>query len=1250
MLTQRLRFSGLNRDAAPHDLQPGDYVSADNLRLYNPLTQASGEAEALAGHRPLLTAAMPDTGQNEVVGTVEAEHLGAVFYFVHNSLGRHSICRLDHGPRTASLVLEWPGLNLSPDALITGAAVVEQTLFWTDFRNEPRKLNLARLAAEPALYAALKAGEPHFLDLMRPGPQYALVASRERDPARPGRSQLPADVGMQFSYLFVYNDGERSVLAPWSNLLHAPASPFEQELNVVRLRRPAGAPALSLQVARVELVLRPDASGPAGVVQVLDAALLRAAGAVISFAGETAGTGLDPALAVKPFDYVPQRSRALDYLDNRLFLGGNEEGYAAGPAGALTALALTSAPVVGGPAPPLVQNRALFRRSVRDAFNNAATVNFWSADLGADNVDPNGLLMDTGLLHPDPIESFWICLSGVEGQPGSVYGRLSNLTGIQELVANEPVDGVPPATSHSLGVRDVTTADYLPSTLPANRRLYADFFFTGPYVPVGQSVGQPNRERRLELVDGALVRLFAAEAPADPGAPALPSQAPVVSEGPGSAPLIRRVFKGGSRYDAGVVYFDWAGRTPGVAGPPRSVTIPGWEPGRRSAPATFADRLAWTLDPAQAAAIPVWAHSYALARTRNLSTSYFVQGQGLLRFARRYEPLPPGAVVPPPVEMIGGAHPAAPHYGPYVTTDEVPLNPVNGPAPVVIPFFGVLRAEALLLDLGALLLRGGAGYAFNPGDRCRLSYANPLAVAFPQLPARYEFDLLITGMAADKLLLPLPARLLVAETELAGRGRLTYEEVLALADEVSYEIYTPYVRGEQEPYFEASPRYAITQPGTVRRQWSQVGGELFGDVWTQAVRWFGAGTYAFMKYVGAGTNKGPDFELDARRTSTVLVETMNPAPDQGARWAVDLGRVTAEVRGARTEDKFAAVRFSNPFVQGTQTNGLSSFEPLNEQAFPRQDGPIRSLQGVRNVLLVMQELDTQSAYIGASQLQDIQGKSLISISDRIIGSHRPLDGGYGCQHPETVRRLGSYVYWWDCRRGVVLRYANDGVTEISAYGLVGYFAARRAARLSADPRPRAWCDNLHREYVLRIGAGPAVAFCEPLNRWTAFYSAAPDYASPAGMGVVSFKGSAAYFHDDDPTRPGRQLGIDYPVRLELATVLGQAKVTKVWQTIALEGSAGWHAPLITTHETLATAAQNSRLAPFDFEQLEGQHYAAFLRDERTPCDNPLEEGDELRSTLLLVRLEHHTPVTPAVAAAPARLRAVTIGATPSSPY
>lgn len=1037
----------MDLDTDEHLLPAGSTGPNLNIRLYNPLTQASGVAETIPGHRE-LPSALPDTGENEVIGGCAAEHLDCLFYFVWNSGGRHSLCRFNCRTQVATLELEWAGLNLSREHRIHSAQVVEQTIYWTDNRNEPRKLNLEHLAAEPALYERLRRGESHFLDLLRRGPQYPLTAGLRYDDTRAEQQLLPRRA-LQFTYRYVYVHGETSVFAPYSAML--PFKPVRPYFNVADLVVPATEQVGEL-VKTVELAVRIGDTGSVRVIASLPRAQVLGQ-AAHAYYGDVAGEAVESAAVIKPYDYVPRRSRALGYTSNRLFLAGNEEGQER------PRVALTVTPVTDSL--PTAPQDQVYCAELR-----------FDAERGSDRALPIVLTLGYFLLdyareghpydyyYPISVRNF-----------GLLGGESSFLEGWRRVAA----DAVPPGSPlyrdgvAATGILDYRQARYTAQELQA----------------LAEAVFERLKSRHVR----ALVR-FELRLTAQPNFP--------LRESLGQA-ANRRVFKANSVRRVGVQFYDWAGRTPGVSlgvvpfqvGGRMEHTLPladgiigQWPSG---VPASAADPLTtglrWQLSSLTAPLeIPAWAASYALVGTPDLTASTFTQG----------------------VSCDGG-------YGSKDKTGQIVFKTQQYRS----------DHEYTLLNI-ANLYRQGLGYSFKDGDRVRVwarpeallpenndqtSGAGARVIALPAARATpVAHDVEVIAVIGNYLVLPL-VNIGTRTKELYDQPPLDEEQDIPNL-RVPYEIYTPYLQSETEPFYELSDRYPVVTDEMGRRAYGVTTGVVPGDAYLVLRRDYllEGRIRAYQNKNVDGTDRSPatgllgvttaDFTADTSdsmeevnrllvpdqfvleipifrdglgQNAVILVESPNPDDSSYTVWDKGLGRVTAELRDIKVEDKYSAIRFSNVFTQGAATNGLSSFEPLNEEVMPRETGPIRKLQAVRGNLLVIQELGAQVAYVGQAQLQDTNGKTLISISDRVIGSHRPLDGGLGTQHPETIRQLGGYVYGWDCIKGVAWRYANDGMTEISGYGLVGYFGNRRRAQLAAEPRPMAWFDRLHKEYVLHLG-------------------------------------------------------------------------------------------------------------------------------------------------------------------------------------
>ena len=135
-------------------------------------------------------------------------------------------------------------LNFSTDSLIHGANVVEDLLFWTDNRNQPRKINIKTASnfsnyytsedhisvAKYAPYKPIDLYEETSVDDVYETTMKDVVSSLLPDnTANPdqnvnysGDSKYLEDKFVRFSYRFKYDDGEYSIIAPFTQIAFIP--------------------------------------------------------------------------------------------------------------------------------------------------------------------------------------------------------------------------------------------------------------------------------------------------------------------------------------------------------------------------------------------------------------------------------------------------------------------------------------------------------------------------------------------------------------------------------------------------------------------------------------------------------------------------------------------------------------------------------------------------------------------------------------------------------------------------------------------------------------------------------------------------------------------------------------------------------------------------------------------------------------------------------------------------------------------
>jgi hypothetical protein len=232
-----------------------------------------------------------------------------------------------------------------------------------------------------------------------------------------------------------------------------------------------------------------------------------------------------------------------------------------------------------------------------------------------------------------------------------------------------------------------------------------------------------------------------------------------------------------------------------------------------------------------------------------------------------------------------------------------------------------------------------------------------------------------------------------------------------------YEVYSPYLQSETEYYYEVGETYKVNNPGTPSRQYSTVNGYFTGDV--------------TISEKTAGVN-------------TRWVENMSPIDRYWSNWYTDAGRLNI-VTPLGSVRKEVSISYSNTIVPGTNSNGLSSFEALDQTSVPTELGGISRLVFTSKtvtdgtVMLAIGENETASLYLGESQVFDNTGSSFLAKSSGVIGNVNVLKGSYGTIHPESVFEWQGSVVFFDAYKGCWVSYDLNGLVPVSNNKMFKYF-------------------------------------------------------------------------------------------------------------------------------------------------------------------------------------------------------------------
>jgi hypothetical protein len=461
-----------------------------------------------------------------------------------------------------------------------------------------------------------------------------------------------------------------------------------------------------------------------------------------------------------------------------------------------------------------------------------------------------------------------------------------------------------------------------------------------------------------------------------------------------------------------------------------------------------------------------------------------------------------------------------------------------------------------------------------------------------------------------------------------------------------FEIYTPYLPSSQEPYYEVGSMFSVTNPTTGTRAYSTLSGSVSGTVFLISR------TYNAHAYKGEATCPNDKF---------------------WQRWDRDDGRINLITKEGKVT-KGTGVQFSNTYVQGTLTNGLNSFEPLNQEILPHEMGALQAtvltskVEEEGTVMLVIGTKQTASVYIGEVQVTNSDSTSYFIKSTGVIAQVNILRGDYGTIHPESVVLYNGDVRWFDCYNGKFVQYSVNGLDEISegqnqTYKLLRvstllarkFLATPTATIEGYGSRPFIFggVDPVHGEiywtfpkldtvvpkgqlsdYVSSLPSymdsadypydildykAKTLVYKVTAARWRGEFSWTPEEFTTLDSDTYSFKAGRLYKHNISGTY-NRFYGTAY--RSKVMTVFNKANTVKEAQSLAIEGSL----PEWVHFRSEQPDVQSTDLIATDFTPKEGVYYAALYRDRLSPnitgsTDQKQLSGDPMRTKALLTLIQ-----------------------------
>jgi hypothetical protein len=262
--------------------------------------------------------------------------------------------------------------------------------------------------------------------------------------------------------------------------------------------------------------------------------------------------------------------------------------------------------------------------------------------------------------------------------------------------------------------------------------------------------------------------------------------------------------------------------------------------------------------------------------------------------------------------------------------------------------------------------------------------------------------------------------------------------------------------------------------------------------------------------------------------------------------------------------------YSGIFNSKTGVNNSNQFSVADDitKAVDPAQGSIQKLYAEDTNLIVFQELKVSRALIDKDAIYSAEGAPITTSGSQVIGQIQAYAGNYGIgKHPESFAVYGYRKYFVDDYQNVVLRLSQDGLTEISAYGMYDYFRDRLSdVNLKKGNIFGVW-DAHAKQYVLSIqpieGQSQTLSFDENSNGWTSFFSYIPNRGVSLRNNFYTFKNGQVWKHYSKTTSKGNFYTVQYP---STVTVLLNASASeqKSFLTVNYEGTPDWNLSSFTT--------------------------------------------------------------------------------------
>jgi hypothetical protein len=275
-----------------------------------------------------------------------------------------------------------------------------------------------------------------------------------------------------------------------------------------------------------------------------------------------------------------------------------------------------------------------------------------------------------------------------------------------------------------------------------------------------------------------------------------------------------------------------------------------------------------------------------------------------------------------------------------------------------------------------------------------------------------------------------------------------------------------------------------------------------------------------------------------------------------------------------------AMIYSGIFNSTTGINNTNVFSVGEDitKALDPSNGSIQKLYAQDNNLIIFQENKVSQSLIDKDAIYSAEGGAITTSGKLVIGQNQAYVGNFGIsRNPESFAVYGKRIYFTDKDRNAVLRLSQDGLTEISNYGMVDFFRDEFSTLDNASfGKGKAYgaFDIYTKQYVVSLQQNSAnpnatfktLSFDEAVKGWTSFYSYKPYFSTSLKNFYYTFNSGRMYVHNSAAVPRAQFYGVNYKASIKFI-FNPNVSLQKNFKTINYEGDNGWQVDRIVSDLT-----------------------------------------------------------------------------------